>query len=214
MYHSCPLCQTPHPKFFYQGPQRDYLRCQQCGLIFVPEDELLPSKTEKARYDLHENNPANKGYRQFLQQLTHPLLKQIGPPPQQGLDFGCGPGPALAQMLESQGYTIARYDPYYEPDPAVLKRTYDFLTCTEVMEHLYKPAREWELLLKLLQSGGWLGIMTKLVDDLAAFPEMHYITDDTHVSFFSRRTFTFLAKRDGLNAKFFGDNTILIQKTA
>ncbi len=214
MYRPCPLCQTPKPKSFYHGPQRDYLRCQRCGLIYVPKDELLPPKQEKARYDLHENDPTNRGYRRFLKQLTLPLIAQIGPPPQHGLDFGSGPGPVLARMLEDKGYQIERFDPYYAPKSEVLERTYDFVTCTEVMEHFYQPAREWRLLLGLLQAGSWLGIMTKLVDDPAAFPEMHYITDDTHVSFFSRRTFKFLARRDGVKVKFFGDNTILIQKPA
>lgn len=214
MNRPCPLCQTPHPKLFFEGPQRDYLRCRYCGLIFVTKDALLPPKAEKARYDLHENDPTNKGYRQFLKKLTHPLIRHIGPPPQQGIDFGSGPGPVLAQMLKSRGYQIARYDPYYQPDPGVLNQTYDFVTCTEVMEHFYQPAREWNVLLEILKPESWLGIMTKLIDDLTAFPEMHYITDDTHVSFFSRRTFRFLAKRDSLIVKFFGDNTILIQKPA
>ena len=202
----------PHPKFFYQGPQRDYLRCQHCGLIFVPEDELLSPKAEKARYDLHENDAANRGYRKFLQQLTQPLIAHMGPPPQHGLDFGSGPGPVLAQMLKTRGYTLSLYDPFYAPDQKVLDRTYDFVTCTEVMEHFYQPAKEWEWLLNCLKPGGWLGIMTKLIDDLSIFPDMHYITDDTHVSFFSRQTFKFLTKRDGLDIKFFGDNTILIHK--
>ena len=212
MYRPCPLCETPHSKFFFEGPQRDYLRCHRCGLIFVPKDELLPPKAEKARYDLHENNPANEGYRHFLQKLTRPLMRHIGPPPQHGLDFGSGPGPVLVKMLKSRGYKMTRYDPYYQPDPGVLNQMYDFVTCTEVMEHFYHPATEWDLLLDLLKPASWLGIMTKLIDDPSTFAEMHYITDDTHVSFFCRRTFKYLAKRDNLTIKFFGDNTILIQK--
>jgi len=152
MYRACPLCQTPKPRDFYHGPQRDYLLCRRCSLIYVPKDKLLPPKAEKARYDLHENDPANKGYRRFLQQLTRPLIAHIGPPPQHGLDFGSGPGPVLVQMLEKKGYPMAHFDPYYDPDPEVLDQTYDFVTCTEVLEHFYQPAREWRLLLGLLQA--------------------------------------------------------------
>lgn len=212
MTRPCPLCQTPQPKLFFHSPQRDYLRCQRCGSIFVPKDDLLPPEAEKARYDLHENDPANKGYRKFLQQLTRPLIAHIDPPPQHGLDFGSGPGPVLAQMLETQGYTLSLYDPFYAPDPKVLNRTYDFVTCTEVVEHFYHPAREWEQLIHCLKPGGWLEIMTKLIDDLSSFPNLHCITDRTHVSFFSRQTLEFLTKRDGLDIKLFGDNTILIHK--
>mgnify|MGYP001069282221 CR=1 FL=1 len=214
MYRPCPLCQKTKPGFFFNGPHRDYLRCQRCGLIYVPKDELLPPKAEKSRYDLHENDPTHKGYRRFLQQHIQRLIAQIGPPPQYGLDFGSGPGPVLAQMIEKQGYPMARFDPYYDADSEVLNQTYNFITCTEVFEHFYQPAREWRLLLELLQAGGWLGVMTKLVDQPADFPEMHYISDDTHVSFYSRRTFRFLTRRDSLKAKFFGDNIILIQKPA
>jgi 2-polyprenyl-3-methyl-5-hydroxy-6-metoxy-1,4-benzoquinol methylase len=196
----------------YRGAHREYLRCQHCGLIFVPKKALLPPEEEKARYDLHNNHINDPGYQNFLQQLCQPLIEHIGPPPQRGLDFGCGPGPALAHMLASQGYKMDLYDPNYEPHPEVLKKNYDFVTCTEVMEHLYQPAREWKILLGLVKSGGWLGIMTKLIEDPAAFPKMHYIQDATHVSFYSRATFKFLAKRSALDVKFVGDNVILLHK--
>ena len=212
MYRPCPLCTTPDPTLFFCGPQRDYLRCGRCGLIFVPREELLPPFEEKARYDLHENNPADQGYRHFFTQLIQPFLARIGPPPQEGLDFGSGPGPALAQMLADRSYSMSCYDPFYQPDTQALERPYDFVTCTEAMEHFNQPAREWKILLGLLRPGGWMGLMTKLVDRPAHFPEMHYITDRTHVSFFSRRTFIYLAGRYSLDVKFFGDNVILIHK--
>ncbi len=212
MYRDCPLCKTKQPEFFYQGPDRVYLQCWHCGLIFVHKDALLSPDEEKARYDLHENDIHDPGYQNFLKQLSQPLIEHIGPPPQRGLDFGCGPGPALAHMLESYGYDMTLYDPYYEPRPEALSDIYDFVTCTEVMEHLYQPAREWKVLLSLVKPGGWLGFMTKLVDDPAAFPDMHYISDQTHVCFFSRQTFKFLAKHSALDVKFFGDNVILLHK--
>jgi SAM-dependent methyltransferase len=212
MVRPCPLCKKPQPNLFYPGPQRNYLRCQRCSLIFVPMDELLPPKAEKARYDLHENDPANKGYRRFLQQLIQPLIAHVGPPPQHGLDFGCGPGPVLALMLKNRGYTISCYDPYYEPNPQALEQTYDFVTCTEVMEHFYTPAQEWQLLLKLLKPGGWFGLMTQLMDNPEKFPDSDYIKDATHVSLFSRQTFKYLARQDKLEVKFFGDNVILMKK--
>ena len=214
MYRPCPLCQKPNPDFFYHGPQRDYLRCEKCGLIFVTRDELLPPDEEKARYDLHENDLADRGYRQFLQQLTRPLLAHMGPPPQLGLDFGSGPGPVLAHMLEKRGYAMTCYDPFYAPNTDALKKTYDFVTCSEVVEHFHQPARDWRLLLKVLKPGGWLGVMTTLINDAEQFPELHYITDRTHVSFYSRRTFHHLARHKGVDVLFQSDNVILIHKPA
>lgn len=181
-------------------------------LIFVAREDLLSPQGEKARYDLHENHPNNPGYRQFLGQLAQPLLQRLDPPPLKGLDFGSGPGPTLSIMLEEQGYEMTLYDPFYAPQTEALESTYDFVTCTETVEHFHNPGREWDLLIGLVKPGGWLGIMTQLVDDLEAFPKMHYINDRTHVSFFSRYTFQFLSQRDGLPVEFIGDNVVLIHK--
>jgi hypothetical protein len=212
MNQACPLCNNPQTNEFYTGPRRVYYRCPQCGLIFVAREHLLTSEAEKARYDLHQNDPEDRGYRQFLQQFTQPLLDHLDPPPLEGLDFGSGPQPVLAQMLETEGYQMAVYDPFYAPDKQSLISTYDFVTCTETVEHFHEPAKEWSLLVGLVKPGGWLGIMTQLVEHPETFAHMHYITDATHVSFYSRHTFRFLAERDHLRVKFINDRIILCQK--
>ena len=43
----------------------------------------------------------------FLGRLAEPLVERLDPGAS-GLDFGCGPGPALAAMLTRRGYTVAR----------------------------------------------------------------------------------------------------------
>jgi len=212
MNETCPLCNHTPTQDFYQGPRRRYLCCPVCALIFVAREHLLSPNDEQARYDLHENDPQDPGYRNFLSQLVTPLLERLDPPPLSGLDYGSGPGPALAVMLGEQGYEISLYDPYYAPQPDVLERTYDFVTCTETMEHFYTPHKEWDILVKLVKPGGLLGIMTKLIDQPEKFPDSHYSKDDTHVSFFSRRTFSILAENDDLAVEFFGDNVVLFRK--
>ena len=62
-------------------------------------------------------------------------------PKSQGLDYGCGPGPALAHMLREAGHDVALFDPFFAPDPAPFNRTYDFVTCTEVAEHFHIQQR-------------------------------------------------------------------------
>jgi hypothetical protein len=208
----CPLCQHLNPNVFYSDRDRTYFQCPNCALIFVARDDLLSAREEKARYDLHQNNPDDLGYRQFLSQLSQPLINRLGPPPAHGLDFGSGPEPAFALMLKEQGYAMTCYDPYYAPDTAPLQTTYDFVTCTETFEHFYHPGEEWNLLLSLLKPYGWLGIMTKLIDHLDQFPKLHYINDLTHVSFYSRKTFQFMAQKENIAVEFIGDNVILMQK--
>ena len=209
---ACPLCTHPKTILFHSDPNRAYLHCPVCDLIFVDRAAILEPPEEKARYDLHENDPGDVGYRKFLNQLTQPLLTKLGDPPLRGLDYGSGPGPALCIMLAEAGHTLRIYDPYYAPNHKVLDETYDFVTCSETFEHFYSPGDEWDLLVELIKPGGWLGIMTLMHPALDEFPDWHYKNYDTHVSFFSRKTFTFLAHQDGLQVSFLGENVILFQK--
>lgn len=208
----CPLCSYPNTRDFHQDSDRTYLRCPACNLIFVNRAALLEPEEEKARYDLHQNHPDDPRYLNFLNQLAEPLLERLDPPPLTGLDFGSGPGPTLSIMLAEQGYQMQIYDPYYAPHRHVLKETYDFVTCSETIEHFYTPHHEWRLLVDLVKPGGWLGIMTLLLSSPDQFPNWYFKNDLTHVSFFSRETFRYLSVQDHLSVEFIGDNVILFHK--
>ncbi len=207
----CPLCLQASPHHYHQDKRRHYFQCGRCQLVFVDPASLLPASAEKQVYDQLQNTNEDEGYRRFLTRLAEPLLARL-PLQQHGLDFGCGPGPVLAQMLTEAGHQVALFDPYYQPDRTPLKQSYDFITCTEAIEHFYQPRREWHLLLSLLKPGGYLGLMTKLVRNPTAFAQWHYKNDLTHVSFFSEATFTYLAQADGLRLEFIGNDVILLQK--
>ncbi|MEF1185493.1 class I SAM-dependent methyltransferase [Vibrio sinaloensis] len=209
--HNCPLCQSPETKRYFQDKRREYLQCLQCELVFVNPDQRLDEEQEKAHYDMHENNPQDEGYRRFLSRVADPILERIEPN-SHGIDFGCGPGPTLSLMLEEQGHTMSLYDIYYHPDESVLAESYDFMTATEVIEHLYTPNLVWQQWLNLVKPGGWIGLMTKMVIDVEAFASWHYKNDLTHVVFFSRKTFQYLAERDQLELEFIGNDVILLRK--
>lgn len=181
-----------------------------CPGLCAPEFQL-DAVQEKAEYDLHQNEPADPGYRQFLSRLAGPLLERI-PATGRGLEFGCGPGPALARMLEEEGYHISLYDPFYYPSRDVLASTYDFITATEVVEHLHRPGEELTMLWALLRAGGWMGIMTKLVIDAQAFERWHYKNDPTHVCFFSRATWLWWAEKQGAELEIIGSDVILLHR--
>ncbi|WP_299687086.1 class I SAM-dependent methyltransferase [uncultured Vibrio sp.] len=209
--YTCPLCHHQSVNHYFEDKRRAYLQCQQCELVFVKPEQRLEAKEEKAHYDLHENDPSDAGYRRFLSRIADPLTDKISSN-SQGLDFGCGPGPTLSIMLEEAGHTMALYDIYYHPETSVLDKTYDFMTATEVIEHLYHPDKVWQQWLNLVKPKGWIGLMTKLVIDVDAFAGWHYKNDPTHVVFFSRQTFQFLAERDKLELEFFGNDVILLRK--
>ncbi|MGF1752213.1 class I SAM-dependent methyltransferase [Vibrio makurazakiensis] len=209
--YTCPLCHHNHVNHYFEDKRREYLQCQQCGLVFVNPQQRLAASEEKAHYDLHENDPSDEGYRKFLSRVADPLTDRISSN-SKGLDFGCGPGPTLSLMLEEAGHNMELYDIYYHPETSVLEKTYDFMTATEVIEHLYHPDQIWQQWLNLVKPNGWIGLMTKLVIDVDAFAGWHYKNDPTHVVFFSRQTFQFLAERDKLELEFVGNDVILLRK--
>lgn len=189
---TCPLCLNHQTLHFHTDKQRDYLQCQVCDLVFVPKQQLLTAEEEKSQYDLHQNSPADTGYRQFLSRLVEPLKERLSATAQ-GLDFGCGPGPTISIMMSEAGISMVNYDPFYANHPELLKRNYDFITSTEVFEHLHQPSEVLPLLINILKPGGTLGIMTKRWIDKDAFSRWHYKNDPTHVCFYSDRTFEWIA---------------------
>lgn len=209
----CPLCARDRVAWFSRDRRREYLRCTDCGLVFVAPGYHLDREAEKAEYDLHRNDVDDPGYRAFLSRLAGPLLERI-PAAARGLDFGCGPGPALAAMLEEAGHKIALYDIFYQPDSAVLQRRYQFVTASEVVEHLHHPGAVLDQLWELLEAGGYLGVMTKLVRDAEAFARWHYKNDPTHVCFFSEQSWQWWAQAHDAGLERIGADVILLRKAA
>lgn len=206
----CPLC-SAGSALFDEDRRRPYYRCERCLLVFVPPAYYLPPDAEKAEYDLHENRVDDAGYRAFLGRLAEPMMAQLEPA-SRGLDFGCGPGPALAAMLRAAGHQVALYDPFYCPDSTALTAHYDFITATEVAEHLHAPGVELSRLWNLLLPGGRLGLMTKLVTDRSAFSRWHYKNDPTHVCFFSRATWQWWGAERGVVPEFPAADVIIFRK--
>jgi hypothetical protein len=221
----CPLCCSDRSREIHRShsrahglgsafqSQRTYYRCDRCNLIFVHPSNFLPPAAEKAEYDLHQNHPQDEGYRRFLSRLADPLIARLASH-SDGLDFGSGPGPTLSVMLAEAGHCVALYDLFYTKDVAVFDRQYDFITATEVVEHLRQPRLELDRLWSCLKPGGTLGLMTKLARDDAAFANWHYIRDRTHICFFSVQTFEWLAAGWQAELVIRGQDVILLRKGA
>jgi len=207
----CPLCQSCDLLPYYQNKERVYLQCVWCALVFVPMQYHLSGVDEKLRYDTHQNNPGDAGYRAFLSQVFNPVISQISQG-ERGLDFGCGPGPTLSLMFEEVGYSVDLFDKFYVNNPAVFGERYDFITVTEVVEHLSRPKFELERLLEMLNEGGVLAVMTQMITEEVVFSSWYYKNDPTHICFFSRETVCYLARQWGVEVTFYGDNVVLIRK--
>ncbi|MEM7425053.1 MAG: class I SAM-dependent methyltransferase [Pseudomonadota bacterium] len=193
---NCPACRSDQTTFLMQADGKDYYACSKCQARYLARKHLPRADEEYAHYLTHENDPDDPGYRAFLSKLAIPLLNRVAPGAI-GLDYGCGPGPALAAMLEERGHQMALYDPFFSREPAPLGRTYDFITCTETAEHFHRPADEFDRLDNLLRPGGLLAVMTSFQTDDARFEGWHYRKDPTHVVFYREATFRVIALQRG-----------------
>lgn len=211
---ACPVCRASASMPFQEVDGRAYWRCEICEARFLDPRQLPDSMEEQAHYLNHENDPCDPGYRKFLSKLASPLLEKLRQGRQgcEGLDYGCGPGPALATMLLEAGHPMALYDPFFFPDGAVLDRTYDFITCTEVAEHFHRPFDEFERLDRMLRPGGWLAVMTCFQTDDERFASWHYRRDPTHVVFYRTATFRHLASERGWTCEIPAKDVVLMHK--
>jgi SAM-dependent methyltransferase len=206
----CPVCAATCDHFLSVAG-RDYFRCAVCQARFLDPALRPTADEERGYYLLHENHPDDPRYRQFLSKLADPLKARLRGA-SRGLDYGCGPGPALAAMLREAGHDVALYDPFFAPDPAPLSGAYDFVTCTEVAEHFHHPAQEFDRLHRLVRPGGWLAIMTCFQTEDARFAGWHYRMDPTHVVFYRAETFRHLAREWGWSCEVPAKDVVLMQR--
>jgi len=208
---ACVVCQAHSVRLLINVDDRTYHRCDRCDATFLDPAQLPGSDEERAHYATHENDPADLRYRTFLSRLSVPLLERLRPG-LSGLDYGCGPGPALAQMMREAGHSMTTYDPFFAADQATLEMSYDFVTCTEVVEHFHTPFAEFRQLDQLLRPGGWLGVMTMFQTQDARFANWHYRKDSTHVVFYRETTMQRIAEDLGWSCEIPAQNIALFRK--
>ncbi|WDL83632.1 class I SAM-dependent methyltransferase [Aeromonas bestiarum] len=190
---SCPLC-CATDAYGLPVAGKLYHRCRACELVWLDAAEHLDPEREKAVYDGHDNQVDDPRYRSFLMRAFGEVLSRL-PPPASGLDFGCGPGPALIAMGREAGYQMAGYDKFYTDLPELLTRQYDFITSTEVIEHIAAPRAVLDGLWACLKPGGILVLQTQRVLGDERFKSWRYRHDPTHIVFFAEASFRALAAR-------------------
>ena len=208
----CPLCGSRSSALFYteetnvpwhlyspespRGRGLRFFRCLTCDLI-VKDPAIRPSAEQARRhYEKHNNDPHEPGYRAHLLRLLAPTTERLAPGAR-GLDFGCGPSLSLELLAREAGFDCSSFDPTFQAHRELLRPdSYDFVMCSEVIEHFEKPADEFRLLRQLLKPEGILGVMTQHPPE--SFPDWWYQRDPTHVCFYSEATFGHIARIFGL----------------
>lgn len=171
-----------------------FYRCPKCHFISKDERFLLDNLEEKSQYDMHENSMQNSGYVAMFEKFIKNFLL---PFKTQGklLEFGCGPGPVLATLLQSRGFDVTKYDLFYYPDTTYKQKSFDIITSTEVLEHLQNPLEYFLHFKDILHQDGIICLMTLFVStDDREFLQWWYRRDPTHISFYHPKTIEYICQ--------------------
>jgi SAM-dependent methyltransferase len=194
--------------------QHAYYRCLSCGFVYLDDEFIVNKECEREQYNLHNNGFESLGYvkmfEDFIAKSIAPYDKSI----KSVLEFGCGSGPVLAELLRRKGMNVDQYDLYFYPKKVYEDKIYDLITSTEVFEHLKEPLKILEMLVKHTKDNGYIVLMTKFppADD-KTFLDWWYIRDVTHISFFTAKSFEIMAEKLGLKVlKTIDENIVVFQK--
>ncbi|HTX71959.1 MAG TPA: class I SAM-dependent methyltransferase [Rectinemataceae bacterium] len=181
----CRLCGAEELQAF-RVAALDYHECGRCSYIGLSPRHHPSHEAELARYRLHRNELSDPGYRRFLEVFLQKGVAPFLPRGGRVLDFGSGPVPALAALLEEGGWNCKPYDPFFAPGETWRRRQWDCIVLHEVAEHLRQPGRTLRALACRLIPGGLLAIRTRFRPiSREAFATWWYREDPTHLGFFA-----------------------------
>ena len=207
----CIVCHSPAIENFGIFDSKHYWKCHYCEVKFLDKHHFLTRAEERKHYSTHDNRIDDPAYRHFLGKLKEPLT-QLLLQGDVGLDYGCGSGPALADMFRKDGFEVDLYDPFFFPKRGVFNKKYDFITCTETVEHFHDPFQEFTKMDCLLKAGGTLGLMTCFSTSDEAFEDWYYRRDPTHVVFYNEHTFKVISSQRKWVCHVPLNNIVLISK--
>jgi SAM-dependent methyltransferase len=173
---SCLVCRGSEFRPFIREGEWQYLRCLDCGLIF-----LDPQPSEGFLYSHYQDYlPADpqgiESWRKLMAQVftkSARLIQQVIPSPGRILDIGCGYGFFLEEMAQRgwqvEGIEISATGLGYAqnnlglsvsdrplPRPDWQDNCYDLITLFYVIEHLQNPLGVLREAHRLLRTGGLL----------------------------------------------------------
>lgn len=201
---NCPLCQNSGDRV----PKSSFYLCTECRGFFRDFRQLPSVEQERARYETHNNDVNDPRYQKFVWPVVSAVMRDFTEK-HSGLDFGAGTGPVISKLLLDRGFSIAQYDPLFYDYPNLLELSYDYIVCSEVVEHFHSPRKEFALLKSLLEPKGRIYCMTKLYSPEIDFTKWHYINDLTHVFIYRRETMEWIKREYGFSSCIIEDRLVV-----
>ncbi len=201
----CKVC-GKNTKREYDKQTKSFYDFCECG--FISKERIIDGEVEYAHYAKHNNTMESTGYVKMFETFLKKVETHF--PGKSVLEYGCGPGPVLAELLRIKDYTVKTYDKYFDHDADYNQHLYDVVTLTEVIEHFDDPVEELEKIHKLLKSGGVVAIQTMFIKQ--PFFDWWYRRDYTHISFFNDAVFELIASKIGFSVVYSDNSSIIVLK--
>lgn len=193
----CLLCSCTVEKF-YSEKSKQYYKCNNCSSVMLDPKDYISKAAEGARYNTHNNDVFDPRYQRFVSPIVNSVIDRYDNTAI-GLDFGAGPGPVITKMLNDKGYTLNLYDPFFHKLPENLQLKYDYIVCSEVMEHFHHPYDEFMKLDMMLNDNGSIFCLTDMYHDEIDFSKWYYKNDETHVFFYHMDALIWIKDKFGFN---------------
>jgi len=204
----CPVCEysVAAPRW---RSSKEYTtrRCPDCGLIFLPEDDLVADDLQRL-YSGNEVSTADYYLRTREADLLHfsDLFARIERRMRPGklLDVGCSVGTSL-ELAQARGWDARGLEPNPRAAELAVQRgllvatgflddsfvanslgNYDAITISDVLEHVFQPVRMLEHCHAMLADGGVVAVTTINVDSWLC--RRFQVKLPEHVIYFSART--------------------------
>lgn len=192
----CKICGGETSIIRHEKSGVDYHRCSVCDFIYKDPAAVITPEQELYIYDQHNNSIEDPRYVRYFKDFIDNAIMSQRIDGYEGLDFGSGPSPVLAMILERDyHFKMDIYDLFYAPEKVYLEKKYDLITTTEVVEHFMDPMAYFKLFRSLMKENSLLAVMTQFhPKSNKTFLKWHYIRDDSHISFYSHETMRKIAE--------------------
>jgi len=216
----CLLCESSAIRTLKGFEAKGLLKCTSCGFVFMAS---IPSKEE---LDKHYGT-YSYGSREYISPVTiasyNKLLDEFEPYRRLNrmLDVGCGRGWFLMEARKrgwsvfgseysSTAVDICRANDINMKEGALtadcFDEGFDVITSFEVIEHINNPNVELDLITRFLRPGGLFYCTTPNFNSMQRYltgARYNIIGYPEHLSYYTKRTLKYLARRHGLRVQRF-----------